>query len=50
MSGILFGVEPGDPLTIVFVIGAVGLTAIVASVSPLRRAVVVSPAETLRAE
>ena len=50
MSGILFGVEPGDPLTMAFVIGAVGVTAILASVAPLRRAVVVSPAETLRAE
>jgi len=50
MSGILFGVEPGDPLTMAFVIGAVGVTAILASVSPLRRAVVVSPSETLRAE
>jgi ABC-type antimicrobial peptide transport system permease subunit len=50
MSGILFGVEPGDPLTMAFVIGAVGVTAILASVSPLRRAIVVSPAETLRAE
>ena len=50
MSGILFGVEPADPLTMAFVIGAVGVTAILASLSPLRRAVVVSPAETLRAE
>ena len=31
MSGILFGVEPGDPLTLAFVIGAVGVTAILAS-------------------
>jgi putative ABC transport system permease protein len=50
MSGLLFGVEPDDPLTMMAVIGAIGLTAMLASLVPLRHAVLVSPAETLRAE
>jgi putative ABC transport system permease protein len=50
MSGILFGVEPGDPFTMTAVMGAIGLTAILASLAPLRHAVLVSPAEILRAE
>jgi putative ABC transport system permease protein len=50
MSGILFGVEPNDPLTMILVMGTIALTAIVASLAPLRHAVLVSPAETLRAE
>ena len=50
MSGILFGVEPGDPLTIAAVMGAIGLTATLASVAPLRHAVQVNPAQTLRSE
>ena len=50
MSGILFGVEPGDPLTMTAVIGAIGLTAMLASLAPLRHAIRVSPAEILRAE
>jgi putative ABC transport system permease protein len=50
MSGILFGVEPDDPLTLIVAMGAIGVTAILASFAPLRHAVLVSPAETLRAE
>jgi putative ABC transport system permease protein len=50
MSSILFGVEPGDPLTLAAVIGAIGLTAVLASLAPLRVATRVSPAEILRAE
>jgi putative ABC transport system permease protein len=50
MSGILFGVEVTDSPTLVAVMSGVGLTALLASVSPLRRAVRVSPAETLRGE
>ena len=50
MSGILFGVESNDPLTMTLAIGAIGLTAILASLAPLRHAVRVSPAEILRAE
>jgi len=50
MSGVLFGVEPGDGPTLIAVMGAIGLTAMLASLAPLRHAVSVSPAETLRAE
>ena len=45
MSGILFGVEPGDPLTMAAVMAAIGLTAMLASLVPLRHAVRVDPAE-----
>jgi ABC-type lipoprotein release transport system permease subunit len=37
-------------LTMTLAIGAIGLTAILASLAPLRHAVRVSPAEILRAE
>jgi predicted permease len=50
MSGILFGVAPDDPLTIAAVMGAIGLTAMLASLAPLRHAVLVNPVEILRAE
>jgi putative ABC transport system permease protein len=50
MSGLLFGVEPADPLTMTTVMGAIGLTALLASIAPVRHAVRVSPAETLRGE
>jgi putative ABC transport system permease protein len=50
MSGILFGVAPDDPLMMAAVMGAVGLTAMLASLAPLRHAVLVNPAEILRAE
>jgi predicted permease len=50
MSGILFGVAPDDPLTLAAVMGAIGLTAMLASLAPLRHAVLVNPAEILRAE
>jgi ABC-type antimicrobial peptide transport system permease subunit len=50
MSGILFAVAPDDPLTITAVMGAIGLTAMLASLAPLRHAVLVNPVEILRAE
>ncbi len=50
MSGILFGVEPADSTTMIAVIGTIGLTAMLASLAPLRHALRVSPAEALRAE
>jgi predicted permease len=50
MSGLLFGIEPGDPWTIAAVMGAIGLTAMLASLAPLRHAVRVNPAQTLRSE
>ena len=48
MSGTWFGVAPGDPLTIAAVMGAIGLTAMLASLAPLRHAVQVNPAHTTR--
>ena len=50
MSGILFGVQPDDPFTLTVTLGAIALTAVLASIAPLRRAVLVNPAETLRAD
>lgn len=50
MSGILFGVEVTDPLTMVAVMSGIGVTVLMASAAPLRKAVRVNPAETLRAE
>jgi len=50
MSGLIFGVETNDPVTIAAVMGAIGLTATFASIAPLRHALRASPAETLRAE
>jgi ABC-type antimicrobial peptide transport system permease subunit len=50
MSGVLFGVEPSDAPTMAAAIGTVGITALVASLAPLRHALQVNPAETLRAE
>ena len=50
MSGIPFGAEPSDPAALVAAIGGIGLTVMVASLAPLRHAVTVSPAETLRAD
>ena len=50
MSGILFGVERGDPTAMMMTMAAIGLTALLASVGPMRRAVRVNPADTLRAD
>lgn len=50
MSGFLYGVEPADPPTLVAVMAAMGLTALLASLAPLRAAMLVSPADTLRSE
>jgi predicted permease len=50
MSGMLFGVEPTDTSTLIAVTIAIGLTAMLASLAPLRHAVLVSPAETLKVE
>jgi putative ABC transport system permease protein len=46
----LVGVAPTDPLTYAMVLGAVGLTALAASLGPARRAARVDPVVTLRAE
>ncbi len=50
MSSILFGVAPDDPLTVATVMGAIAVTAMLASVAPIRHAVLVNPAEILRSE
>lgn len=46
----LFGVSPTDPLTIGAMIGVMLLVAVLASLIPVRRAVSVDPAITLRSE
>ena len=50
MSGILFGVRARRPADAGAAMGAIGLTAMLASLAPLRHAVLVNPVETLRAE
>jgi ABC-type antimicrobial peptide transport system permease subunit len=50
MSSILFGVEPSDPTALLAAMAAIGLTALFASLAPLRHAMAVSPAETLSAD
>jgi ABC-type antimicrobial peptide transport system permease subunit len=50
MSGVLFGVEPSDAPTMAAAVATVAATALVASLPPLRHALQVNPAETLRAE
>ena len=50
MSGMLFGIEPSDTVTLIAVMIAIGLTAMMASIAPLRDALLVNPAETLKAE
>ena len=50
MSSMLFGVTPGDPLTILAVAFVLGAVAVAASLVPARRALRVHPAEALRSE
>jgi predicted permease len=50
MSSMLFGVTPGDPLTIVAVAFVLAAVALVASAVPARRALRVHPAEALRGD
>jgi predicted lysophospholipase L1 biosynthesis ABC-type transport system permease subunit len=50
MAGVLFGIPTDDPPTMAAAMAAVGLTAMLASVAPLRHAVRVNPVEALRAE
>jgi ABC-type lipoprotein release transport system permease subunit len=48
LRAVLYGVEPGDPLTLAAIgAGALG-TAVLASWLPARRAAAVAPAEALR--
>jgi len=50
LQGLLFGVEPSDPLTLAAVSIALALAALVASLIPARRAASVDPLAALRAE
>jgi putative ABC transport system permease protein len=50
MSGMLFGVAPGDPLTMLAVACVLTAVALVASLVPARRALRVHPAEALRSD
>lgn len=50
MASVLFGVEPTDPVTLVTAAAVIGLTAIIASLVPLTRALRVNPVEALRTE
>ena len=50
MSAILFGIQPGDPLTLVSVAAALTLVALAACAMPALRAMRVDPVQALRAE
>jgi ABC-type antimicrobial peptide transport system permease subunit len=50
MTSVLFGVEPTDPVTLITAAAVIGVTAIIASLVPLTRALRVNPVEALRAE
>ena len=50
LSGFLYGVEPGDPLTLVLVSGVLVTVSVLACLVPARRATTVDPVEVLRSE
>jgi putative ABC transport system permease protein len=50
LRGLLFGIEPWDPVSQAATIGALGLVAVVAAWIPARRAMRVDPAAVLRTE
>lgn len=50
IRGLLFGVEPHDPATLVAVVVLLGLVALLASLVPAGRATSVDPVEVLRAD
>jgi predicted permease len=50
LEGLLFGVAPRDPLTLILVTGAVALATLLATYIPGRRAVRVDPMTALRAQ
>ncbi|HWA25396.1 MAG TPA: ABC transporter permease [Lacunisphaera sp.] len=50
VAGSLFGVSATDPLTFLLVAAGLGLTGLLASVLPARRAIRVEPAEALRCD
>jgi putative ABC transport system permease protein len=49
-ASLLFGVDPGDPLTYAIVAGVLAMAAIVATLMPARRATRVDPALALRSD
>ncbi len=50
MAKMLFGVQPGDPLTFCGVVIVLGLCALLASAIPARKAVLIEPMTALRSE
>jgi predicted permease len=50
LRDVLFGVRPGDPLTLATVAAILGIVAVVAVYAPARRAASIDPVEALRAE
>jgi predicted permease len=50
IGGLLFRVEPDDPIAFAIAAGALAATAVLAAVAPMRAAVRVDPAVTLKAE
>jgi len=50
LEGLLFGVDPRDPLTLILVTGVVAFAVLLATYIPGRRAVRVDPVNALRAE
>jgi ABC-type antimicrobial peptide transport system permease subunit len=50
IRGLLFGVEPGDPATLIGVLGVVAVVGVVACWMPAARAARIDPADALRAQ
>jgi ABC-type lipoprotein release transport system permease subunit len=50
MNGLLFGVQAGDPLTVVGVVGLLACISLLAAYLPARRALNANPIDALRNE